>query len=100
MTETNPTGMVAYGARCMWWDEKANVAQKPSGLPCCPHCGGVLFECEVGSWWHQAQVAVDRGDVRPDYLAFLRWLRGRCYPARDVAEAVYDEDRAFGRVPR
>lgn len=48
---TRPEKMIAYGAVCSWWDSKDKVGQLPSGLPCCPHCGLVLYEMEETRWW-------------------------------------------------
>ena len=80
---------IVYGARCAWWGSIHDVAAKPSGLPCCPHCGGVLME--VGSeaeWW----AGVDRSeqDGNPGYRAFIEWLRGQCFPTLEQAREFYD----------
>lgn len=74
MTDTR----VTYGARCTWWDSIDKVAKTPSGLPCCPHCGGVLFEVPSETeWWEQ----VDRcALIEPGYREFIEWLRDRCFP--------------------
>jgi hypothetical protein len=81
---------VVYGAGCVWWGAIGDVAAKPSGLPCCPHCGGMLFEvADEAEWWASARRhAQAQGD--PNYPEFLEWLRsaGRCFPryheARDA----------------
>lgn len=78
---------MAYGARCVWWDDKARSGTKASGLPCCPHCGGVLFEAEMTTWWSDAHRYQDEG--HPGYVPFLRWLQGKCFPTREAAEAAY-----------
>lgn len=73
---------IVYGAVCSWWDSIDKVASKPSGLPCCPECGGPLFEVATpedwwaGAWRYQAE-------SEPGYVLFLEWLRGRCFPGRD-----------------
>lgn len=72
---------VVYGANCSWWDSIDQADTKPSGLPCCPCCGGVLFEqpSEAG-WW--AQVATFEANSHDGYRDFIEWLRGRCFPGR------------------
>lgn len=73
--------MIAYGARCVWWDDKSKVASKDgtsTGLPCCPECGGVLFESDEKDWW----AGVDEvATTIPRYREFIEWQRGRCFPA-------------------
>lgn len=75
--------MVAYGAGCTWWDDKVNVSTTPSGLPCCPHCGGVLFEMEGDAFTEGART-YEHPDVE-NYYEFLMWMRGKCYPTMCVA---------------
>ena len=78
--------LVAYGARCTWWDTKDNVASMPSGLPCCPWCGSVLFECDAAQWRSDVQAAQDGGRV--GYVRFIDWLRGRdCREFTSLVEA-------------
>ena len=83
---------VVYGARCSWWGSITDVATKPSGLPCCPHCGGVLMEVDnEGVWWTGARRY--EADGHPGYVDFLTWLRGRCFPSLEHARTVYDGPR-------
>lgn len=80
---------IVYGARCTWWDSIASVSTNTSGLPCCPHCGSVLFEVESELVWFtniEAHVARS-GDV--DYRAFIEWLRGKCFPNHAVARLEF-----------
>lgn len=84
---------VVYGATCSWWDSIDKVGKTPTGLPACPHCGGVLYE--IGSereWWDG--VRRHDADAEPGYIAFIEWLRGRCFPGRNGlvrARAAYAE---------
>jgi hypothetical protein len=71
---------IAYGARCGWWDSIDKVGTKASGLPCCPHCGGVLFEVATEEeWWASARR--HEADGHPGYVAALEWSRGQCFPS-------------------
>lgn len=80
---------VVYGARCTWWGLISEASAKPSGLPCCPHCGGVLFEVPSETeWW--AGVDQAERDGRAGYRAFIEWLRGRCCATFDIAHATYE----------
>lgn len=82
-------GRVVHGARCMWWESISEVGKSASGIPICPHCGGVLFEVEnAREWWDQVQRHEDDG--HPGYSDFIRWLRGRCFPSLDLAREHYD----------
>jgi len=81
---------VVFGAACCWWDRLEAAAQRDTGLPCCPHCGGLLYELEQDSWWSFArQHAEEARDER--YLAFLEWLQGRCFPHVDFARRAFDD---------
>ena len=73
---------IGFGAACCWWDEIEAAAPTVTGIPCCPHCGGVLYELESDSWWLFARKhAEEAKDSR--YLAFVEWIRGRCFPNVD-----------------
>ena len=79
---------IVYGATCSWWDSIDKVAKKPSGLPSCPNCGGVLFEVSSEKvWWAD----VDRHDRErdPGYRQFIEWSRGKCFPDHSAAQIAY-----------
>jgi hypothetical protein len=60
---------IAYGALCVWWSGIEDVGVQPSGVPCCPHCQGVLFQMDSpAEWWK----GVDE------------------FPNRDAAKAAYE----------
>lgn len=82
---------VVYGACCTWWDHVRAAGVNDHGLPCCPHCQGVLFEVSTtAEWW----AAVDRYEAdHPGYRAFVEWRQGRCHPDRATAEAAYEAER-------
>jgi hypothetical protein len=82
------TTVIVYGAGCCWWDSIDKVARNPSGLPCCPHCRGVLFEAPEADWWN----GVDRHEAKhPGYRAMMTWARGRCHLTMRAMEAAYAE---------
>lgn len=79
---------IVVGARCTWWDAIHNVGHLASGLPCCPHCGSVLFEYrDERHWWEQ----VDRWEAagHPGYRALVEWSRGRCFPSLAAVQAAF-----------
>lgn len=85
-------GRVVYGARCSWWDTIDRTATTPSGLPCCPHCGGVLLEApSLSDWW--ASVDAHEELDHPGYRTFIEWARGRCFPTIGVAQLEHDKHR-------
>lgn len=92
-----PDTRVVCGARCSWWGPIADVGKTPSGLPCCPHCGSVLFEYPTeAEWWAAVERhATETGD--PEYRAFAEWCRGRCLgwsTTYTEARAMFDAERA------
>jgi len=95
--------LVAYGARCTWWDAKPNAARLPSGLPCCPFCSGVLFECEEAAWLTIRPDFVPPaawGISAEEYPQWLAWQRGRaCYPNQAESVAAWRADTDRGETP-
>lgn len=77
---------IVCGARCTWWDSIAKVAN--NGLPCCPHCGGVLFEfADEAIWWIKVREFEAQG--HPGYTKFIEWCRGQCHTSQSEALAAY-----------
>lgn len=96
-SDTTDTRIV-YGARCVWWDGIEKIGKTPAGvgptakmggLPCCPHCGGVLFEMDSPKRWWDG-VAKHEANGNPGYRAFIEWLKGKCFPTMDDAKAAYE----------
>lgn len=83
--------LTVYGAMCTWWDDISKVATKPSGLPCCPNCGGVLFQIGTQEWIEGAE-RYERESGNEGYVERLEWARGKCFPVRPD-EAVPDRIR-------
>lgn len=87
---------IVYGARCTWWDGIEKVGSKGQGpgggLPCCPHCKGMLFEMPSPvEWW--AGVASFEAEGHRGYRSFIEWLKGKCFRGEnrlDVAKAAYE----------
>jgi hypothetical protein len=72
-------GRIVYGARCTWWGSISEVGSTGTGLPVCPHCGGVLFEVpDEAGWWQGVDAYEAEG--RAGYRRLIEWARGRCYP--------------------
>lgn len=75
---------VVYGATCAWWDYIDKVAVLGNGLPCCPHCKGVLFELDRGEWEEGIEERMKKTN-NPGYPIFMTWLKGKCF--RNLTEA-------------
>jgi hypothetical protein len=83
--QREPDTRYCYGARCTWSGPIQAVGTNGSGLPCCPHCRGVLFELPTeAEWWNGAE-AFDRTN-EPGYLDLMRWAakQPRCW--RTIAD--------------
>lgn len=70
----------------MWWDAKSRVGVLPSGLPCCPHCRGVLFEMPEVQWW---EGVVKHAQKQPGYETMVEWGRGRCFRKSTDLESAW-----------
>jgi len=85
--------LIVYGANCVWWDaiEKCATKKTPEmtgpGLPCCPHCGSVLFQVEETTW--RRNVAKHEAGGNPGYRALMEWMRGKCFPTMTAARRAY-----------
>ena len=87
---------IVFGAQCTWWDSIDKVATTRTGLPCCPHCGGVLFEVDnIETWNAQVKHYQTVEDLRcggaMGYGRFITWLRGKCYPNVGEARAEFNK---------
>ena len=84
---------IAYGATCTWWGAIQEVATTGSGLPCCPHCRGVLFEApSMAEWEAGTRQSIDAGNAAPDWLDMLHWVRDQgepCQPNFDEIQTRY-----------
>lgn len=83
---------IVYGARCSWWDDISKVGRTPKSnngisIPCCPHCGSVLFEMTESNWWK----SVDHYEANrhPGYRKMVEWRRGKHFTTQAEAEIEY-----------
>lgn len=89
MTDTR----IVYSVHGTWWDSIDKVATNLGGLPCCPHCGSVLFEMDDEAAWFRGADAYE-ADGHPGYVEMLKWGRGKCFPDMAALEAAYaDRDQ-------
>lgn len=79
--------LIVYGVHCAWWDSIGKCRVHPNGLPCCPHCGSVLYQVDEKAWWQGVDEHEAQGN--PGYRKLVEWMRGRCYPNMKVARNVY-----------
>lgn len=89
-------GRLCYGATCTWFGsihEASSTKKHPRhqqtindghDLPCCPICGGMLFEMQdEGEWWEGIDMfekgTYPRPDPRPHpgYRAMWEWQRAQ-----------------------
>ena len=84
-TNTTTDARIVYGANCVWWNSiyKAGIKQG-SGLPCCPYCGGMLFETNSIDEYMKCVDEYERAG-HPGYRDLLLWMRGKCF--RNMADA-------------
>lgn len=87
---------IVYGARCTWWDSIDKAGKTESGpvtghrLPACPFCGSVLFEYPNEAEWFQAAEKYAEKKPDPDYVDFIKWARGKCFPNFPLARKAFD----------
>lgn len=88
MRKGEPSNLVVYGMNCRWWDGIENIGHREGGLPCCPHCRGVLFQMDIDDWWKAVTKYEEAG--HPGYRAFIEWLKGKCFRTWNEAKAAYE----------
>lgn len=78
---------IVYGVGCCWWD-KIDKASCKDELPCCPHCGSLLFEMDSKEWRQQIkEYAQKNNDL--DYINFIHWLQGKCFKTYPDAKIAF-----------
>ena len=95
--------LIVYGADCVWWDNIDKVGRKfiPNSdhpLPCCPCCGGVLFQIDEEKW-NSGVKRYDKDHL--GYEAFTTWRRGKCFSSLEAAATAYTKETglASGYAP-
>lgn len=85
-----------YSAGCTWNESISEVAKTGAGgLPCCPHCGSVLFELPNEAKWFGGAAKHDK--THEGYLEFIKWVRGKCFTGAEMeglrkALKAYEEE--------
>ncbi len=73
---------IVYGMGCTWWDSISNVETKEvkggHKVPCCPHCGSVLFEVDSEELFLKDVDKYEK-DGHPNYRKTLLWSKGKCF---------------------
>jgi hypothetical protein len=86
--------LIVHGARCCWWDSIDKCGKTPPkgnplhSLPCCPHCGSVLFQVEESDWWDSVDSYEKRGNK--DYRKMIEWSRGKCFKSSETLRKAYE----------
>jgi len=66
--------LIVYGCDCTWWGSIDKAARteplSPTDyqLPCCPHCGCLLFQIEEDDWWN---LVAEHAKEDEDYIQFI-----------------------------
>jgi hypothetical protein len=85
--------VIVNGARCTWWDsidKASSIPRQPGepGLPCCPHCRGVLFQYDSEGDFFRG-VAEYEAAGHLGYGKMLEWARGKCFRNLTAMAAAY-----------
>lgn len=82
--------LIVYGVRCVWWDSIDKVGKKWGDLPCCPHCGSILYQMDEAEW--NSRVKKYEAEGHPGYEGFTTWRRGKCFPSIEAAEEALHKE--------
>lgn len=88
----NLSGIIVHGARCVWWDniENAGALKAVHPLPCCPHCGSVLYQFDNETAFWAGSAEYDR--THPGYINLMKWLKGKCFRTMADAAVTYEAE--------
>lgn len=87
--------VAVYGVCCTWRGKFSEAVVNSKGMIVCPHCGGVVFEGNTEEEY-MAGVADYEEEGHSGYVAFMRWIRGKCYPSPQ--DAVSDFTAQTGKA--
>lgn len=79
---------VVYGATCTFWGPIGSVGINDNGLPCCPHCKGMLFESPIEGTFLEGAPNHEI-DGHPGYLSMLKWAKGKCFRNINEVEEAF-----------
>ena len=68
------------GAICLWHDNIDKTAVHPeAGIPCCPHCLGVLYEHPTAKEFWEPIEKYAKDNNKPEYVDLWKWSQGKCF---------------------
>lgn len=86
------SGIIVHGAGCTWWDVIENAGHHTGAhpLPCCPHCGSVLYQHDnEQAFWAGSK---EYEKTHPGYIALMQWMKGKCFKTMADAAAAYESE--------
>lgn len=96
------TGAVINGRRMFLAPplKTSNINPELLGLPCCPHCGGVLFEVpSIEEWWAQVD-AYEKSSGDKQYRKLIEFMRGRhFFSVEQARDAFINHEMLQPRTP-
>lgn len=97
----NADPRLCYGATCTWFGSIHETKVKDGGLPCCPHCSGVLLEMQSEDEWWSGVDRYEREKPHPGYRAMFEWQRAqkKCFPLRNGIDALVAAYSSVGEGP-
>jgi hypothetical protein len=77
--DKQPDERYVYGANCIWHGSihEVGLTRGKHQLPCCPKCGGMLFEVESKAAWFVKAAEFGVANSLPMYVEWLMSLRDR-----------------------
>ncbi len=89
-----------YSATCSWHgsikEVGRTVPRNGISLPCCPHCGGVLFEVHNKELWDEGARKYEAAG-HTHYVEFLEWTRTKSRCWKSLRDAGIDFTKETGK---
>jgi hypothetical protein len=79
----------AAGQCGYWTNDWSKLAKTAGGIPCCPQCGAVGFQCTEQEWLGGAEKLEMNG--HPKYVQFLIDEKELCDPEKKGIISRYEE---------